>query len=56
MYEATLEDPDTFSRPWKISMPLYRHVEKNAVLLEYRCVEYSEELLYGHLRKNPIAK
>jgi len=44
MYEATLEDPDTFSRPWKISMPLYRHVEKNAVLLEYRCVEYSEEL------------
>src|SRR6266853_1678459 len=49
MYEATLEDPDTFSRPWKISMPLYRHVEKNAVLLEYRCVEYSEELLYGHL-------
>jgi len=56
MYEATLEDPDTFSRPWKISMPLYRHVEKNAVLLEYRCVEYSEEILYGHLRKNPIAK
>jgi hypothetical protein len=37
-------------------MPLYRHVEKSAVLLEYRCVEYSEELLYGHLRKNPIAK
>ena len=52
-YEATIEDPDTFSRPWKISMPLYRVVDKNAVLLEYRCVEYSEELLYGHLRKNP---
>jgi len=53
-YEATIEDPDTFSRPWKISMPLYRQIDKNAVLLEYRCVEYSEELLYGHLRKNPI--
>jgi hypothetical protein len=53
-YQATIEDPDTFSRPWKISMPLYRQIDKNAVLLEYRCVEYSEELLYGHLRKNPI--
>jgi hypothetical protein len=50
-YEATIEDPKTFSRPWKISMPLYRHVEKNAQLLEYKCVEFAEELLYGHLRK-----
>ena len=40
-----------FTRPWKISMPLYRHVEKNAQLLEFKCVEFSEELLYGHLRK-----
>src|SRR6516165_5131327 len=52
-YEATMEDPETFSRPWKISMPLYRHVEKDARLLEYKCVEFSEELLYGHLRKKP---
>jgi hypothetical protein len=51
MYEATMEDPKTFSRPWKISMPLYRRVEKNAQLLEFKCVEYSEELLYGNLRK-----
>src|SRR6516225_629858 len=36
MYEATLEDPKTFSRPWKISMPLYRHVEKNAQLMEFK--------------------
>jgi hypothetical protein len=50
-YEATIEDPKTFSRAWKISMPLYRHVEKNAQLLEYKCVEFAEELLYGHLRK-----
>ena len=50
-YEATIEDPKTFSRPWKISMPLYRHVEKNAQLMEFKCVEFTEELLYGHLRK-----
>ncbi len=51
MYEATIEDPKVFSRPWKISMPLYRHVEKNAQLMEYKCVEFAEELLYGSLRK-----
>jgi hypothetical protein len=49
-YEATMEDPDVFSRPWKIRMPLYRHLEKNAHLLEFQCIEYSEEVLYGHLR------
>ncbi|MBF8301492.1 MAG: hypothetical protein HW394_1862 [Acidobacteria bacterium] len=52
-YEATIEDPKVFSRPWKISMPLYRRVERNAKLLEYRCVEFAEELLYGSLRKKP---
>lgn len=51
MYEATIEDPKVFSRPWKISMPLYRRVETNAKLLEFRCVEFAEELLYGPLRK-----
>ena len=50
-YEATIEDPKTFTRPWKISLPLYRRLEKNAKLLEYKCVEYAEELIYGHLRK-----
>jgi hypothetical protein len=51
MYEATIQDPKVFSRPWKISMPLYRHVEPNARILEFRCVEFVEDLLYGHLRK-----
>jgi hypothetical protein len=51
MYEATIEDPKVFSRPWKISMPLYRHVEKDAQLIEFKCVEFAEELLYGPLRK-----
>jgi hypothetical protein len=51
MYEATIEDPDTFTRPWKVSLPLYRKLEKNAQLLEFKCVEFSEELLYGDLKK-----
>jgi hypothetical protein len=50
-YEATIEDPETFTRSWKISLPLYKHLEKNFQLLEYKCVEFSEELLYGDLKK-----
>ena len=50
-YEATIEDPKIFSRPWKISMPLYRRTEKNIQLMEYKCVEFVEELMYGYLRK-----
>ena len=53
MYEATIEDPNTFSRPWTIRMPLYRRVEENAQLMEFKCPEFAEEVLYGHLRKPP---
>ena len=53
-YEATIEDPQTFSRPWKISFPLYRRKEANPRLLEFKCVEFSEEVVYGHLRKVPL--
>ena len=53
MYEATIDDPNTFSRPWTIRMPLYRRVEANAQIMEFRCPEFAEELLYGHLRKQP---
>jgi len=52
-YEATIEDPATFTRPWKISMPLYKHVEKNAQLLEFKCAEFTEELWWGEYRKQP---
>lgn len=48
-YEATLEDPQTYSSPWTIRMPLYRHVEENAQLLEHKCVPFVEELLYKDL-------
>ena len=50
-YEVTIEDPNVFTRPWKMSMPLYRRVERNAQLAEFRCVEFSEEVIYGHLKK-----
>jgi len=53
-YEATIDDPVTFTRPWKMSMPLYRRVEKNAQLGQFKCVEFVTELMYGHLRKEPI--
>ncbi len=52
-YEVTIEDPKVFSRPWKMRMPLYRRLEKDAQVLEYMCVEFTEELLYGPLRKQP---
>ena len=52
-YEATIEDPKVFTRSWKMSMPLYRRVEKNAQLMEYKCVEFAEEMMYGHLSKQP---
>ena len=51
MYEATIEDPAVFTRSWQISMPLYRRLETNARVVEYKCVEFSEEILYGHLMK-----
>jgi len=50
-YEATIEDKKVFSRPLKMSMPIYRRKEKGARLLEFRCVEFVEDLIYGHLRK-----
>jgi hypothetical protein len=50
-YEAMIEDPAIFTRPWSISMPLYRRIEPNAQLLEFKCIEFAEELMYGHLSK-----
>jgi hypothetical protein len=49
MYEATLDDPQTFSQPWTIEMPLYRRIENNAQLLEHKCVPYADMLLYHDL-------
>ena len=52
-YEATMEDPETFTRPWVIRFPLYRHIDPSARLGQFKCVEFVEELMYGHLRKKP---
>jgi hypothetical protein len=55
-YEAAIDDPKVFTRVWKMTFPLYRRVEPNAQIMEFKCVEFVEELLYGHLRKQPPTK
>jgi len=50
-YSATLEDPETFSRPWSMHFRLYRNADSHAHLMEFKCVPFTEELLYGDLYK-----
>ena len=50
-YQATIEDPDIFERPWAISMPIYRRLEEGFELPQFKCVEFVEELMYGKYRK-----
>jgi hypothetical protein len=49
LYEATLDDPQTYTRPWTIAMPLYRLIDENAQALEYKCVPFADMLLYHDL-------
>ena len=51
MYEATLEDPNVYTQSWTLKFPLYRRLDENMQILEFKCVEFTEELIYGHLRK-----
>jgi hypothetical protein len=51
MYEATIEDPKVFTRPWRIRFPLYRRMEQNVQILEHNCVPFAEEIMYGNLVK-----
>ena len=53
-YSATLDDPEIFTRAWTISMPLYKRVDADENMLMFNCVEYVEEMMYGHLRKEPV--
>lgn len=55
MYQAEVRDPVTFTRPWTMAFPLYRRLEENAQLLEFKCVEFAEELVYGYLNKDAPA-
>src|SRR5258705_1099684 len=50
-YDATMTDPKVFTRPWKITLPLYRRLAKNAPFLQVKCVPFSEAVIYGHLKK-----
>ena len=50
-YSASITDPNTFTQPWIISFPLYRHVRDNMQLLEFKCVEFAEEYMYGEWRR-----
>jgi hypothetical protein len=55
-YEVTIEDANVFTQPWRIAMPLYRRAEPNMQLIEYRCTEFVEEFMYGHVRKQQLVK
>jgi hypothetical protein len=39
-YEVTIEDPQVFTRPWKMSMPIYRRLDANMQILEYECYAF----------------
>jgi hypothetical protein len=41
-YGATIDDPKVFTRPWTITMPLYRRIEKNVQVLEYECYAFDD--------------
>jgi hypothetical protein len=51
MYEATIEDPNVYTRPWTIRFPLYRRMEQHAQVMEFKCQPYVEEMLYGQFTK-----
>jgi hypothetical protein len=55
-YQATMEDPDLFERPWTVSMPIYRRLEEGFELPQFKCVEFVEELMYGKYRKGREAE
>lgn len=48
-YEATIEDPSVFTRPWNISFMLYKHVDANAKLNEFQCIPLVEPMMYKPL-------
>jgi hypothetical protein len=50
-YEATIEDANVYTRPWTIRMPLYRRVEPNMQLGDFKCEEFVGDLVYGKYQK-----
>jgi hypothetical protein len=47
MYEVTIEDPNVFTQPWKMSMPLYRRLDSNMQILDYECTAFDEAFRTG---------
>jgi len=45
-YEVTIEDPKVFTRPWKMSMPLYRRLDRNMRILDYECYAFGFEHIW----------
>ena len=41
-YEATIEDPKVFTRPWAIKTLLYRHADPKAQILDYQCYAFED--------------
>lgn len=55
-YEAEIHDPETFTEVWTISLPIYRRMEPDARIMDFKCVEFVEELIYGKWRRNPLPR
>jgi hypothetical protein len=55
-YQATIDDPVVFTEPFAIEMPLYRRMEANARILDFKCVEFVEELMFGEWRRHPLPR
>ena len=55
-YEATIEDPLVLTEPFTIKMPIYRRMEPNVRIMDFRCVEFVEELMYGEARRYPLPR
>lgn len=53
-YEATITDAVNLTEPLRIAFNLYKRTGEDAQLQKFKCVEFVEELIYGHLRKNPL--
>jgi len=46
-YHVTIDDPEVYTRPWEMSMPLYRRKDDNMRILEYECYAYADEARFG---------
>ena len=53
-YEAQIEDPNVFTQPWTISLPLYRRIDDDVEIGEFRCAEFTEPFIYGTLSDPPL--